>query len=93
MAGEAVRTHIVVRRDLVESVDRLVGRRGRSKFFSEAAEEKLSRLRLARVARRVASSLARVDVPDWETSESAAEWVRASRRVGDARAPLVAEER
>jgi metal-responsive CopG/Arc/MetJ family transcriptional regulator len=83
MARPSVRTHIVVPRDLVESVDELVGRRARSRFFAEAVEEKLARAHLAQTARRVAGSLAEVEVPGWETSESAARWIRDSRRAGE----------
>ncbi len=80
MPKEAVRTHVVIPRELVDLVDELVGQRGRSRFFSEAVEEKLSRVRLLRAAKRVVGSLADVDTPGWETSEAASEWVRASRR-------------
>lgn len=79
VAVERMRTHVVVPEKLVESVDKLVGRRGRSRFFAEAVEEKLARVRLANAARKAAGSLAGTDVPGWETSESAAEWVRALR--------------
>jgi hypothetical protein len=67
----------------VKSVDELVGRRRRSRFFTEAVQEKVDRLRLARLAEKMAGSLADVDIPGWETKESAAEWVRASRRLDD----------
>ena len=43
-------------------------------------------------ARKVAGSLADVDIPGWETSESAAEWVRASRQVDEARLRRILEE-
>jgi hypothetical protein len=85
MPRESIRTHIVVPRELVESVDELVGPRARSKFFVEAVEEKLARARLARIARRTVGSLADADIPGWETSESTAEWVRDSRRAGEPR--------
>lgn len=85
MSEGMTRTHVVIPKELVESVDSVVGRRGRSKFFADAVAEKLARLRLARAARKAAGSLAAVDVPGWETGESAAEWVRASRRADEAR--------
>jgi len=75
-----MRTHVVIPKDLVATIDRLVGRRARSKFLTEAAEEKLRRERLGRAIGKVAGSLKDVDIPGWETSESAADWVRASRR-------------
>jgi hypothetical protein len=85
MAGATTRTHIVIPKDLVASIDRLVGRRRRSEFLVEAAAEKLARLHRAEVLERAAGSLADVDIPGWETSEAAEEWVRAGRRMDDAR--------
>ena len=85
MTKEAVRTHVVLPKDLVEELDELVGPRHRSEFIAEAATEKLARLKLARAFEKFAGSLADVDIPGWETSESAAEWVRASRRLADER--------
>jgi hypothetical protein len=80
MPDEPVRTHVIMPRELVASIDRLVGRRARSRFLVEAAEEKLSRLRLARLAAQLAGSLADQDIAGWETGESAAEWVAHSRQ-------------
>lgn len=80
MAEAKMRTHVVLPKELVESVDELVGSRARSRFFAEAVQEKLAKARLAQAARRVAGSLADVEVPGWETSKSAADWVRAARR-------------
>jgi metal-responsive CopG/Arc/MetJ family transcriptional regulator len=85
MTRETMRTHVVVPKDLVASVDELVGKRARSKFFADAAAEKLARTRLSRLARSVAGSLADVDIRGWESSEAAQEWVRASRRADDRR--------
>jgi metal-responsive CopG/Arc/MetJ family transcriptional regulator len=38
-----VRTHVIIPVELLETIDRLVGRRGRSTFLAEAAAEKLAR--------------------------------------------------
>ena len=92
MLKETMRTHVIIERDLVEEIDRLVGSRSRSKFFAAAVEEKLSRLRLMSAARKAAGSLEDVDIPGWETSESAAEWVRASRKADDEKLRRVLEE-
>ena len=80
-----MRTHVVIPKELVDSIDELVGRRSRSRFFSEAVEEKLARVKLSRAAKKVVGSLADVDIPGWETSEAASGWVRASRRADDER--------
>ncbi len=87
-----MRTHVILPRDIVEAVDGLVGKRSRSRFIAEAAEEKLARLRLERAARHAAGSLADIETPGWETSESAAEWVRASRKADEDRLRRFAED-
>lgn len=78
-----VRTHVVMPKDLVEQIDELVGPRRRSEFLVELAEKELRRRRLLRSFQQVAGSLADVEIPGWETSESAAEWVRNLRRSSD----------
>jgi metal-responsive CopG/Arc/MetJ family transcriptional regulator len=83
MSRETVRTHVIIPRELVDAVDGLVGRRGRSKFIAEAVEDKMAHIRLAQAAKKAAGSLVDVYIPGWETSEAAAEWVRASRRADE----------
>lgn len=86
-----MRTHVVIPPDLLEEVDRLVGSRRRSQFFTAAIEEKVQRVKLAAAARKAAGSLSDVPIPGWESSAEAAEWVRASRRTDEQRARRVAE--
>ena len=85
MSSNTIRTHIVISRQLVEEVDQVIGRRQRSKFFAEAVSEKLARMRLSQSVREAGGSLAQVDIPGWETSEAAVEWVRALRKADDER--------
>jgi len=80
-----MRAHVVMPPGLVEAVDRLVGKRRRSRFFAEAVEEKLARARRIEAAREAAGTLAELDIPGWETPESAAAWVHDLRRSSDAR--------
>jgi hypothetical protein len=75
-APPTVRAHVVLPTDLVSSVDRLVGRRGRSRFVTEAVAEKLARLRRETVLRGAAGALGGRDLPEWE---DAAAWVGRSR--------------
>jgi hypothetical protein len=77
------RAHIVIPAELLEKIDAQVGPRKRSKFVREAVEEKLGRQGLRATLAKMEGSLADVDIPGWETRESAAEWVRALRS-GDA---------
>ncbi|HLI50894.1 MAG TPA: ribbon-helix-helix domain-containing protein [Thermomicrobiaceae bacterium] len=75
--------HIVMPKVVVAEIDRLVGTRHRSEFVTDAVEEKLRRERLKKVAHEFAGSLANGGIPEWDTAESAAEWVRSLRREAD----------
>lgn len=46
---------------------------------------KTNNYKLIKAAEKASGSLEHVDIPDWETSESAAQWVRASRRLDNER--------
>jgi hypothetical protein len=82
MAEKSVRAHIVMPKALLDSIDEHVGRRERSKFLVEAAEEKLRRERQREAFEQFVGSLKDVDIPGWESHDSAVEWVRAQRRMG-----------
>ena len=78
-----MRTHVILRDELVKEVDKRVGKRRRSEFINAAVEERLQRLRLVESAEAVAGSLKDVDIPGWETKESTLEWVRKMRAEPD----------
>jgi hypothetical protein len=78
-----MRAHIVVPDELIAEVDAQVGQRKRSRFIVEAIEEKLRNISALEAFDAVAGSLVGVDIPGWETPESATEWVRAMRRESD----------
>lgn len=82
---DRTRTHIVIPTELVHEVDRLVGARGRSQFFADAAAEKVARLRLLNASAKAAGSLRNVNIPEWETPEKASAWVARNRAAADAR--------
>ena len=73
------RTHVVLPEELIDEIDRRLGRLKRSKFLAEAAEERLRRLRLLEAFDEVAGSLANGGPPEWSTPESTSAWVRALR--------------
>ncbi len=83
--NETARTHVLLPRDLLDTLDRVVGKRRRSQFLAEAAAEKLDRLKRSAAAREAMGSLAECHIPEWDTPESAAAWVRSLRRAGDDR--------
>ena len=79
MADETIRTHVVFPKELVESVDRLVGPRKRSRFFVQAIEEKIERERLGRALTATAGFLPEGSHPEWETPEQVSAWVHELR--------------
>lgn len=87
-----MRAHVVIPPDLLEEVDRLVGSRRRSQFFTTAIEEKVQRVKLASAARKAVGSLSDVPIPGWESSVEAAEWVRVSRRTDEQRTRQVVDQ-
>lgn len=78
-------THVVIARELVEAVDRLVGGRKRREFVADAIREKLEREQLGRALERTAGFLAPGSHPEWETPEQVSAWVR-NLRATDERA-------
>jgi hypothetical protein len=48
--------------------------------------------KLIKAAEKAGGSLEHIDIPGWETSESAAEWVRALRRLNNERLERIFNE-
>ena len=80
VATERRRAHVVLPQELINQIDAVVGPHKRSQFIHEAIEETLRRLRRIHAYEEFVGSLANVDIPGWETSESTIERVRAQRR-------------
>ena len=85
------RAHIVMPDDLIGRVDALVGERSRSRFITEAVEEKLKRHDRVAAFQQVVGSLKDADSPGWETSAAAAEWVHNLRYYPERVVPRDAE--
>ncbi|MBJ7598459.1 MAG: hypothetical protein DLM67_04075 [Candidatus Nephthysia bennettiae] len=81
---ESRRAHIVVPEALLDEVDRMVGKRGRSSFFVEAATEKLRRVRLLESAQSVAGSLKDIKGP-WASEDETDAYVRGLREDSELR--------
>ena len=73
------RVHVLLRGDLLDEIDALVGRRRRSQFITEAVRARLARDELRDALAAMDGALADVDVPGWESPEAAAAWVTALR--------------
>ena len=84
MGKDDIRTHIVLPRQVVEDVDRLVGHRRRSQFVVDAVCEKLRRAQLAAALDATVGILADADIPHWASPEQTSTWVRELRQDADA---------
>jgi metal-responsive CopG/Arc/MetJ family transcriptional regulator len=80
-----MRTHVVLPRELIEEIDRIVGPRKRSRFIADAVRQKLLSERQREALRLAAGSLDVSKHPHWDTPEKTSAWVRASRQEDDAR--------
>lgn len=74
------RTHVVMPDELLGAIDRVVGKRGRSRFIGEAAAEKLERLALADAITETAGIARGAAYDYWLDRDAAAEWVRSGRQ-------------
>jgi len=74
-----IRTKVVLPRELLARIDRLVGQRRRSRFLAELAERELSRLELLSLADHIATGEPLAGLPWGESSESIAAWVAEDR--------------
>ena len=77
------RTHIVIPEPLVNEIDRLVGKRGRSEFFTQAAQKELRRLQQIRALENIAGAWKDKDHP--ELKGGAARWVKEVRKENEQR--------
>ena len=77
------RTHIVIPEQLVARIDTIVGKRGRSKFLTQAAEKELMRLGQLKAIEAAAGSWKDKDHP--ELKHGAARWVDKLRRQDEKR--------
>ena len=77
------RTHIVIPEQLAAQIDRVVGRRGRSRFLAQAAEKELMRLRQLKALKTVAGAWKDENHP--ELKDGAAAWVAKLRTADESR--------
>jgi len=82
-----VRAHVVLPEDLLERVDRIAGKRRRSRFVEEAVREKLAREAQAASLEAGAGILDRRDYAEWSSPEETSRWVSALRGLDRGRLP------
>lgn len=66
--------------EVLAAIDKVAGKRGRSRFIEEAAAEKLERLELARTIESTSGIAGGKRYSHWRDRPAAAEWVRKTRR-------------
>ena len=74
------RAHVVLPEDLLIRIDRTIGKRKRSRFLVEAAEEKLERDRLLAAIDAAAGSWKTAVHPEWKRPGGAAAYIRETRK-------------
>ncbi len=79
------RAHIILPEELLLEVDRIAGKRKRSRFVEAAIREKLSREALSAALRESAGTIDLKSYPEWKTPEKVSEWVRSVRREDNVR--------
>ena len=84
------RTHIVISTDLVEEVDRLVGKRKRSQFVGDLITRELMRQRQLAAIDKAAGSWQEEDHPELRDGVDA--WIRELRTESDRRVDRLNEE-
>lgn len=78
------RIHAILDDAVVDTIDKLVGLRGRSRFLEEAAREKLARIALDEALTSTAGVLEDKDYPEFKDQSSINQWVRTQRRTEEA---------
>jgi Arc/MetJ-type ribon-helix-helix transcriptional regulator len=79
MNTQKERTHIVLPTELVAQIDALVGKRGRSRFIAEAAQERLQREHMLKVLDESFGLWKEEDHPELHGAGGTAGWVRRMR--------------
>jgi metal-responsive CopG/Arc/MetJ family transcriptional regulator len=74
------RVHAILDDAVVDTIDKLVGQRGRSRFLEEAAREKLARIALEEALTTTAGVVPDNEYLEFQDQASINEWVRAQRR-------------
>ena len=81
------RTHIVIPDQLVQEIDMLVGKRGRSTFLADAAWREVRRLRMLKALEEASGSWSDKSHP--EIRDGAAKYISKLRKEGEKRQSVV----
>jgi len=75
-----MRAHVVMPKEVVAKIDRLVGARRRSRFINDAVARELAHLELMEAAEAAMGSAKSESRPWGDTAESIAQWVHDDRQ-------------
>ncbi|MEW6409204.1 MAG: hypothetical protein AB1488_03710 [Nitrospirota bacterium] len=77
----SVRTkaHVIIEKDIVKEIDRLVGKKKRSSFVSEATKKELKRLKQFSLIKRFKGAWRDEDHPEMTGRDGTYKWVRKLR--------------
>jgi hypothetical protein len=75
-----VKAHLVIPKEILEEVDHIAGKRGRSLFIAEAAQEKLERERFLKSLDETQGAWADSRHPDLKTAKDMEGYLREKRK-------------
>lgn len=73
------KAHVIIEEDIVKEIDRLVGKKKRSSFVSEATKKELKRLKQLSLIRKLKGIWKDEDHPELAGKEGVFKWVRRLR--------------
>jgi metal-responsive CopG/Arc/MetJ family transcriptional regulator len=78
------KAHLIFPEELLQAIDKLVGKRGRSKFVVEATRKELKRIQFLQTLQEVAGSWKDEEHPEL-VEKGTYQWVREQREIEDKR--------
>ena len=78
------KAHLIFPEDLLQAIDKLVGKRGRSKFVVEATRKELKKIQLLQALQEAAGSWKDEDYPELK-EKGTYQWVRDQRELEEKR--------
>jgi hypothetical protein len=73
------RTHVIIEEDIVKEIDRLVGKKKRSSFISEATKKELKKLKQLSVIKKLRGVWKDEDHPELAGKDGTYKWLRKLR--------------
>jgi len=73
------RAHVIIEEDIVKEIDRLVGKKKRSNFISEATKKELKRIKQLSLIKNLKGTWKDEDHPELAGKEGTHKWVRRLR--------------